>query len=41
MVCGGRDMAGGVRTALDDILAPLGQSTQSLKSLGRYLEDVY
>lgn len=41
MVCGGRDMAGGVRTALDDILAPLGESAQSLKSTGRYLEDVY
>jgi len=41
MVCGGRDMAGGVRAALDDILAPLGQSAQSLKSTGRYLEDVY
>ncbi|KQX38028.1 nitric oxide synthase [Devosia sp. Root436] len=41
MVCGGQDMAGGVRTALDDILAPLGHSAQSLKSMGRYLEDVY
>jgi len=41
MVCGGRDMASGVRAALDDILAPLGESAQHLKATGRYREDVY
>ena len=41
MVCGGRDMASGVRAALDDILAPLGETAQHLKATGRYLEDVY
>lgn len=41
MVCGGREMAAGVRDAFDDILAPLGETAQHLKSTGRYLEDVY
>ncbi|MET3900365.1 sulfite reductase (NADPH) flavoprotein alpha-component [Devosia sp. UYZn731] len=41
MVCGGSDMARGVRSALDDILAPLGETAQHLKATGRYLEDVY
>ncbi len=41
MVCGGRDMAQGVREALSDILAPDGQSTATLKAEGRYAEDVY
>lgn len=41
MVCGGRDMAQGVREALSDILAANGQSTASLKAEGRYAEDVY
>ena len=41
MVCGGRDMAGGVARALDDILAPMGLSPALLKSEGRYVEDVY
>ena len=41
MVCGGRDMAQGVREALSDILAPSGQSTATLKAEGRYAEDVY
>lgn len=41
MVCGGRDMAEGVRAALDDILAPLGETAQHLKAIGRYFEDVY
>jgi sulfite reductase (NADPH) flavoprotein alpha-component len=41
MVCGGRDMATGVRAALADILAPCGQSAMTLKAEGRYAEDVY
>ncbi len=39
MVCGGRDMASGVRDALGDILTPLGAA--DLKLHGRYVEDVY
>ncbi len=41
MVCGGKDMALGVREALDEILLPIGATAQSLKANGRYLEDVY
>lgn len=41
IVCGGRDMAAGVRLAIDDIVAPLGETAQHLKAHGRYLEDVY
>ena len=41
MVCGGRDMASGVRQAIDQCLAPLGLSTDSLKQKGLYLEDAY
>ena len=41
MVCGGREMAAGVREALADILAPVGLSTAGLKAEGRYVEDVY
>lgn len=41
LVCGGRDMAGGVHTALTDILAPMGLTPALLKSQGRYAEDVY
>ena len=41
MVCGGRDMAAGVRQALDQCLAPLGLSADSLKQKGLYLEDAY
>jgi sulfite reductase (NADPH) flavoprotein alpha-component len=41
MVCGGRDMAQGVREALEEILAPIGVSPQSLQSGGRYAEDSY
>jgi sulfite reductase (NADPH) flavoprotein alpha-component len=39
MVCGGRDMASGVRDALGDILAPM--TAADLKVQGRYVEDVY
>jgi sulfite reductase (NADPH) flavoprotein alpha-component len=41
MVCGGREMAQGVRDALGEILAPVGLSPALLKVRGRYAEDVY
>lgn len=41
MVCGGRDMAEGVRAALDLCLAPLGLSAAALNQRGLYLEDAY
>ncbi len=41
MVCGGRDMASGVREAIDVCLAPLGLSAALLKQKGLYLEDAY
>ena len=41
LVCGGRDMATGVARSLEAIIAPMGLELQTLKSTGRYLEDVY
>ncbi len=41
MVCGGRDMAQGVASAFEDILAPIGLTPAMLKAGGRYVEDVY
>lgn len=41
LVCGGLDMARGVRAALEDVLGPLGLSVDGLRSQGRYLEDAY
>jgi sulfite reductase (NADPH) flavoprotein alpha-component len=41
MVCGGRAMAGGVAHVLEAIVQPLGLDLATLKSQGRYLEDVY
>ncbi|WP_044437379.1 oxidoreductase, partial [Skermanella aerolata] len=41
MVCGGRNMADGVRSALEDVLAPLSLTPTTLKAQGRYAEDVY
>ncbi|MCD2172274.1 PepSY domain-containing protein [Rhizobium sp. C4] len=41
MVCGGADMAAGVKAALGDILAPMNLTTAKLKAEGRYAEDVY
>ena len=41
LVCGGRDMAAGVRAALGDILAPTGLSLTMIKDQGRYVEDTY
>ncbi len=41
LVCGGKEMAQGVRAAIEDIIAPLGTDVGALKAAGRYLEDVY
>jgi sulfite reductase (NADPH) flavoprotein alpha-component len=41
LVCGGRDMATGVRATLEDILLPAGMTPALLKAEGRYAEDVY
>ena len=41
LVCGGRDMAAGVARALEAITEPMGLDLQTLKSDGRYIEDVY
>lgn len=41
LVCGGRDMATGVARSLEAIIGPMGLELQTLKSTGRYLEDVY
>jgi sulfite reductase (NADPH) flavoprotein alpha-component len=41
LVCGGRDMAAGVARSLEAIIAPMGLELQTLKSTGRYVEDVY
>lgn len=41
MVCGGREMAQGVRDAMTEILHPLDLTPASLRAGGRYAEDVY
>jgi sulfite reductase (NADPH) flavoprotein alpha-component len=41
LVCGGRDMAEAVTQTLDAIVRPLGVDLATLKSSGRYVEDVY
>lgn len=41
LVCGGRDMASGVRQVFDSILKPLHLGVDELRAEGRYLEDVY
>lgn len=41
LVCGGRNMASSVMTALDEIIASLGIDVLTLKAQGRYREDVY
>lgn len=41
LVCGGRDMANSIKTALNGIIAPLGIDVTTLKAQGRYREDVY
>jgi sulfite reductase (NADPH) flavoprotein alpha-component len=41
LICGGRDMAEGVRLALARALAPLGLDLPTLRRDGRLLEDVY
>jgi sulfite reductase (NADPH) flavoprotein alpha-component len=41
LVCGGRDMARAVAETLDRVVRPLGLDLATLKSNGRYIEDVY
>lgn len=41
LVCGGREMAQGVRSVIDAIITPLQTNVQALKAEGRYREDVY
>jgi sulfite reductase (NADPH) flavoprotein alpha-component len=41
LVCGGAGMGTGVRESFDLILAPIGQSVDTLRQEKRYLEDVY
>jgi sulfite reductase (NADPH) flavoprotein alpha-component len=41
LVCGGREMAQAVTQTLDAIVRPLGLDLATLKSNGRYVEDVY
>ncbi|MGV8805022.1 MAG: PepSY domain-containing protein [Polaromonas sp.] len=41
LVCGSRAMAKNIAQALDDILAPLNLTVQTLKTQGRYREDVF
>ncbi|MFG1344032.1 PepSY domain-containing protein [Xanthobacter autotrophicus DSM 431] len=41
LVCGGRDMADAVTRAFEPVVRPLGLELSTLKSCGRYVEDVY
>jgi sulfite reductase (NADPH) flavoprotein alpha-component len=41
LVCGGRDMAAGVKQVFEEILQPLRLEVEDLRAQGRYLEDVY
>lgn len=41
LVCGGREMAAGVKETLGELLVPAGLTPGLLKDQGRYLEDVY
>ncbi|MBP7178861.1 MAG: nitric oxide synthase, partial [Moraxellaceae bacterium] len=41
LVCGSRAMATSIRQALNEALAPLGMSVETLKLQGRYREDVF
>ena len=41
LVCGSSTMAGSVRQALDEVLAPIVQDVNTLRSSGRYREDVF
>jgi sulfite reductase (NADPH) flavoprotein alpha-component len=41
LVCGGRQMAQGVASACDQILATAGLSVAQMRRQGRYVEDVY
>ncbi len=41
LICGGREMANSIMTALNDVLEPLDVDVATLKGQGRYREDVY
>lgn len=41
LVCGGRNMAEGVRSAFDELLAPMALSVEHLRAGGRYREDLF
>jgi len=41
LVCGGRDMAHAVRETLERVLSPIGLDLATLRTRGRYLEDVF
>lgn len=41
LVCGGREMAAGVKQVFEEILQPLRLDVDDLRVQGRYLEDVY
>ncbi|WP_273203342.1 PepSY domain-containing protein [Marinobacter subterrani] len=41
LVCGGRNMASGVKQVIEEILQPLAIDVETLRAEGRYLEDVY
>ncbi|MFG1479986.1 PepSY domain-containing protein [Xanthobacter sp. V4C-4] len=41
LVCGGRDMAEAVTRAFEPVVRPLGLDLPTLRSCGRYVEDVY
>lgn len=41
LVCGGREMASGVKQAINNIAMPLDIDVDKLKRDGRYLEDIY
>lgn len=41
LVCGGHDMAAGVKQVVNDIVLPLGIDVDQLILKVRYLEDVY
>lgn len=41
LLCGGREMAEGVRAALSNVIAPLGLDLAQMRHNGRLIEDVY
>ena len=41
LVCGGQNMAAGVRSVINEMLKPLRLDVDTLRVQGRYLEDIY